>query len=193
MSVSSTTTRLSEEDARGLIPIVLTHNDLNRLEQINIMQARTWAMRRSSIRVRDIFSQQFVKQLHRKMFDQVWRWAGDYRQSDKNIGVHHASIAIQIQQLLGNADYWLNEQIYGVTELAVIFHHRLVKIRPFINGNGRHARLFAEVITSRYNGKKLTWGRISLSEPNEVRKRYIDALRKADGGRDDAIIAFAQS
>lgn len=130
MSVSSTTTRLSEEDAYGLIPVVLTHNDLNRLEQINIMQARTWAMRRSSIRVRDIFSQQFVKQLHRKMFDQVWRWAGDYRQSDKNIGVHHASIAIQIQQLLGNADYWLNEQIYGVTELAIIFHHRLVKIHP---------------------------------------------------------------
>ena len=193
MSVSSTTTRLSEEDAHGLIPVVLTRNDLNRLEQINIMQARTWVMRRSSIRVRDIFSQQFVKQLHRKMFDQVWRWAGDYRQSDKNIGVHHASIAIQIQQLLGNADYWLNEHIYGVTELAIIFHHRLVKIHPFINGNGRHARLFAEVITSRYNGKKLTWGRISRSEPSEVRKRYIDALRKADGGRDDAIIAFAQS
>ena len=90
MSIPSTTTRLSEEDIHGLIPVVLTRNDLNRLEQANIMQARTWAMRRSSIRICDIFSQQFIKQLHRKMFDKVWRWAGDYRQSDKNISVHHA-------------------------------------------------------------------------------------------------------
>ena len=206
MSTSNAKTQLSKEEQYGLIPSVLTRDDLNRLEQENIMQARAWVMQRSLLTSHDIFTQQFILRLHKKMFDKVWRWAGLYRRSDKNIGSKHHLISTQIQQLLGDVDYWFQHKTYTMTELAIVFHHRLVKIHPFANGNGRHARLFADVIIAKYNGTKLTWGRgwgyswgddwgsdPNVSPSGQIRKRYIEALRAADNGKYADIIAFAQS
>lgn len=202
MPTIDTKTQLSKEEQDGIIPSVLTRDDLNRLEQENIMQARAWIMRRSMLTSRDIFNQEFIKRLHKKMFDRVWRWAGIYRSSDKNIGVRHDHILTQLQQLLGDANYWLQNKTYNITTLAVVFHHRLVKIHPFFNGNSRHARLLGDVIVAKYNGKKLTWGRgwdkklakdPSVDHVVAIRRRYIEALQAADKGRYEDIISFAQS
>ena len=193
-----TKTQLSKEEQDGLIPSVLLHDDLNRLEQENIMQARAWIMRRSILTSSNIFSQGFIKRLHKNMFDKVWRWAGVYRSSDKNIVIKHEHILTQLQQLLGDADYWLKNKTYSVSALAVVFHHRLVKVHPFVNGNGRHARLLGDVIVAKYNGNKLTWGKnldtgSNTSHVIAIRKRYIEALQAADNGKYEDIIAFAQS
>lgn len=202
MPIQDAKTQLSKAEQDGLIPSVLTRDDLNRLEQENIMQARVWIMRRSMLTSHDIFNQGFIQRLHKKMFDKVWRWAGLYRSSAKNIDVRHDRILTQLQQLLGDVDYWLQHKTYSITALAVIFHHRLVKIHPFVNGNGRHARLFADVIVAKYNSEKLTWGRSwgddwgsnpNVNHSSETRKRYIEALRAADNGKYEDIIAFAQS
>ena len=189
----SSQTLLTREEKRLLIPDLISRDDLNTFEAENILQAKKWTMRKSVINKRDIFSSSFIRLLHRRMFNKVWKWAGEYRDSDKNIGVHYLQIPVQLHQLEGDVDYWQNNQTYNNTELAVVVHHRLVKIHPFPDGNGRHARLFADVIIAKYGGKNLTWGKANLTTEGEVRKNYIDALRDADAGKFARLFAFAVS
>ena len=193
MESTSSQTLLTPEEKLLLIPDLISRDDLNTFEAENILQAQKWAMRKSVINKHDIFSPSFMRLLHRRMFNKVWKWAGEYRDSDKNIGVHYLQIPIQLHQLKGDIEYWQNNQTYNNTELAVVVHHRLVKIHPFPDGNGRHARLFADVMIAKYGGENLTWGRSHLTTEGEVRKNYIDALRAADGGKLAKLFAFAVS
>lgn len=188
-------TPLDEEEKRHLIPTILTHEDLDRFEQENILEARRWVMRKSVLASKqDIFTEKFILDLHKRMYGRVWKWAGQYRKSNKNIGVDYPHIRTELRKLLDDAAYWLEHNTYGVSELAVIFHYRLVKIHLFPNGNGRHARLFADVIVAKYGGEKLTWGGgADLAAPEGVRKRYIAALYEADDGSYDSLISFARS
>ena len=188
-------TPLGEEEKGHLIPTVLTREDLDRFEQENILEARRWVMRKSVLASkRDIFTEKFILNLHKRMFGRVWKWAGQYRKSDKNIGVDYLHIQTELRNLLDDAAYWLEHDTYDITELAVIFHHRLVKIHLFPNGNGRHARLFADVIVAKYGGEKLTWGGgADLTASEGIRKRYVAALREADSGSYDSLVLFAKS
>lgn len=188
-------TPLDEEEKRHLIPTILTHEDLDRFEQENILEARRWVMRKSVLASKqDIFTEKFILDLHKRMYGRVWKWAGQYRKSNKNTGVDYPHIRTELRKLLDDAAYWLEHNTYGVSELAVIFHYRLVKIHLFPNGNGRHARLFADVIVAKYGGEKLTWGGgADLAAPEGVRKRYIAALYEADDGSYDSLISFARS
>ena len=188
-------TSLDEEEKRHLIPTILTHEDLDRFEQENILEARRWVMRKSVLASKqDIFTEKFILDLHKRMYGRVWKWAGQYRKSNKNTGVDYPHIRTELRKLLDDAAYWLEHNTYGVSELAVIFHYRLVKIHLFPNGNGRHARLFADVIVAKYGGEKLTWGGgADLAAPEGVRKRYIAALYEADDGSYDSLISFARS
>ena len=186
-------TLLTREDKSYLIPDLLDHNDLNTFEAENILKARKWVMRKSVINKQDIFSHYFIRTLHQRMFNEVWKWAGKYRDSDKNIGVPPHQIQTQLQQMIGNIGYWQANNTYDDTKLAVVAHHHLVKIHPFPDGNGRHARLFADVVIAKYGGKNLTWGRASLTSESEDRKHYINALRAADNGKYDALFDFALS
>ena len=188
-------TQIDEEEKRYLIPAILTREDLDRFEQENILEARKWVMQKSVLASKqDIFAEKFILNLHKRMYVHVWKWAGQYRKSNKNIGVDYALVQTELRKLLDDAAYWLEHNTYSVTELAVIFHHRLVKIHLFPNGNGRHARLFADVIVAKYGGEKLTWGsNDDLAVPDEVRKRYIAALHEADAGSYDSLILFAES
>jgi Fic-DOC domain mobile mystery protein B len=187
-------TPLDEEEKRDLIPSLVTREDLDAFEQENILEARKWVMQKATLAKLDVFSEKFLLNLHKRMYGHVWKWAGTFRKSNKNIGVDRIYITTELHQLLGDAQYWLEHKTYPISDLAVIFHHRLVKIHLFPNGNGRHARMCADVIIAKFGGEKLSWGGNSdLTKPDEIRTRYIAALREADGGNYEPILVFARS
>lgn len=186
-------TPLDEEEKRGLIPNLITREDLNAFEQENILEARQWVMQKTTLSKLDVWTEKFLLNLHKRMFGHVWKWAGTFRKTNKNIGVDRLCIITELHQLLGDAQYWLEHQTYPISDLAVIFHHRLVKIHLFPNGNGRHARMCADVIVAKFNGDKLSWGGNSnLTKPDDLRTRYIAALRDADVGDYQPLLAFAR-
>jgi len=187
-------TPLDEDEKRDLIPSIVIREDLDAFEQENSLEARGWVMQKSVFTKQDIFTEKFIINLHKRMYNHVWKWAGTYRKTNKNIGVEAYLIPTELHQLLGDVRYWLEHETYPISDLAVIFHHRLVKIHLFPNGNGRHARLCADVIVAKYDGEKLSWGGNSdLTKPDKIRKRYISALHEADHGDCEPLLAFAKS
>jgi Fic-DOC domain mobile mystery protein B len=164
--------------------------DLDEAEASNILGAVEWA-RRS--RRRDILHRSFVLELHRRMFGDVWLWAGTWRQRQTNIGVEPATVPMRVEGLLNDVRYWLSQQIYDRDELAIRLHHQMVLIHPFPNGNGRHTRMMADLLRARLGAAPFSWGGASLSAASEVRERYIDSLHAADGGDLDPLLAFARS
>jgi Fic-DOC domain mobile mystery protein B len=187
-------TPLDEEEKRGLIPSLITREDLDSFEQENILEARQWIMQPSVLARQELFSETFVCKLHRRMYGHVWKWAGTFRTSDKNIGVDYYRIPLELRQLLEDAAYWREHQSYSIEDIAVIYHHRLVKIHLFPNGNGRHARMCADSIAVKYGKKPFSWGGAdtALSKPDMLRARYIAALRDADRGFYEPLLAFAR-
>lgn len=128
------------------------------------------------------------------MFCDTWRWAGTFRHSGKNIGCDWTQIGMQLRQLLDNVAFWIEHQIFPVEEVAIQFHHRLVLIHPFPNGNGRHARLMADVLLRQLDLPAFSWGgNAQLVADNELRRRYITALRAADAGNYGPLAAFVRS
>lgn len=187
-------TPLDEEEKLELIPSIITREDLDNFEQENILEARKWLMNKTTLSKQDIFSEEFLTNLHKRMFNHVWKWAGKFRKTNKNIGVEYYTIPIELKKLLDDADYWIKNNAYSIQDIAIIFHHRLVKIHLFANGNGRHARFVADAIIAKYNASKLSWGGNSdLTKPDDVRKSYITALREADQGNYEPLIKFAKS
>jgi Fic-DOC domain mobile mystery protein B len=185
-------TPLDGDEAESLIPSwVATREDLNQAEEENIARALVWA-RRSRPPADDILTERFIRQFHKRMFGDVWRWAGTYRTSNKNIGVDYWLIAEQLGQLLENCRYWIENSTFEPDELAVRFHHRLVAIHPFPNGNGRLSRAIADELVVALGGERFLWG-ASIADPEERRCVYIEALRAADDGDVTALVAFART
>ncbi len=184
-------TPLDPDEARGLIPRhIRTQAELNQWEQANVLEGSAWAVRS---RRRDILSEGFVRELHKRMFGNTWRWAGSFRTTGKNIGVDSAQIAVKLRDLLEDARYWIEHQTYPVDEIAARFHHRLVVIHPFPNGNGRHARLMTDVLLKRNGATAFSWGSANLETAGDARDRYLAALRAADGGTDQLLMALVRS
>lgn len=183
-------TPLTAEERDGLIPSHLAlRRDLNELEQQNILQADTWVFSRK----RDPVNESFARNLHRRMFGEVWRWAGIYRTSNKNIGVDRDQIRLRLYEAFDNARYWIEHETYALDEIAVRFHHTLVFIHPFPNGNGRWSRLMADILAVRLGKPRFTWGRNDLRAGDAVRHAYIEALKAADSYNLALLIAFARS
>ncbi|MEE9320364.1 MAG: mobile mystery protein B [Granulosicoccus sp.] len=173
-------TPLDPDEVEGLrFRHVTTRDELDQLEQANIVEGLQWLKRQ---RHTDFLSEGFVCDLHKRLFGQVWSWAGAFRQTEKNIGVDSVQIAIQLRQLLDDARYWIEHEIYPAKELAARFHHKLVQIHLFPNGNGRHARIMADAILTRLMAEPaIDWaGGYKLENMNERRDQYIAALRAAD-------------
>ena len=183
-------TPLDPDDAAALLPRhIATQGQLNEWEQANILAAVQWAV---SARAKiDPLTDAFVRELHRRMFDRTWRWAGRYRHSDKNIGVEWAQVPTRVRDMLADIQYWIDHNTYPSVEIAVRLHHRLVAIHPFPNGNGRHARLVADLVLTNLGGSPLPWGRSDLAHETDARARYIDALHRADAGDIVPLLAFA--
>jgi len=183
-------TPLTPEERRELIPSYIAYRrELNAAEQNNIARAQDWALGRR----RDLLSERFVKELHRRMFEDVWRWAGNFRKTERNIGIAFYQIPVALRQLLDDAKTWVEHGTYNHDELAVRFHHRLVYIHPFPNGNGRHSRLMADLLVMRLGSGRFTWGSASLHEPGDLRRCYISALRAADNHAYHALLTFSRS
>jgi Fic-DOC domain mobile mystery protein B len=183
-------TPLTPDEQEALIPSYITlRSELNEVEQINIAQGNEWAFSRQ----RDVLEEAFLRELHRRMLGEVWKWAGQTRKTDKNIGVAVYRIVPELHQLLGDARYQIENDSYPPDEIAVRFHHRLVSIHVFPNGNGRHARMAADLLAVQLGRPRFTWGNANLVEPKEVRERYVAALRAADGHDIEPLLTFARS
>ena len=191
-STSDGKTPLSPEELAELIPNLATKEELNEWERENILRGREWALGdRTS--PRDMVSDEYVRKLHKKMFDETWKWAGNYRHTAKNIGVSAHEIRERLMALFGDARYWIENRTYLPDEIAVRFHHRLVLIHPFPNGNGRHARLIADIIAMKLGRPAFTWGSANLVKASEVRTTYLEAIRAADDGDIQPLLSFARS
>lgn len=183
-------TPLTAEEREGLIPSHVTlHRELNELEQQNILEADTWVFARRHNPLR----RAFLRSLHHRMFGKVWRWAGVYRSSNKNIGVDREQIQIRLDEALDNVRYWIEHKTFPPDEIAVRFHHELVFIHPFPNGNGRWSRLMADILAIRLGQPRFSWGSSSLRAADKTRQAYIEALKAADNHDFTALIAFARS
>jgi Fic-DOC domain mobile mystery protein B len=183
-------TPLSDEEREGLkLTYITTRGDLNAAEQQNILKARTWAFKRKN----KVLTRGYLCDLHKRMYGDVWTWAGTYRKTEKNIGVDPLRIQTDLQELLDNVTYWIEHETYLPDEIATRFHHTLVYIHPYPNGNGRQARMAADVLLLKLNQKPFTWGSAHLTNPGETRTRYIAALRAADGHDIGPLLEFVRS
>jgi Fic-DOC domain mobile mystery protein B len=183
-------TPLTPAERDDLIPTYITvRGELNELEQKNIATADRWAFSRRHVVTRD----RFLKSLHKRMFDRVWRWAGKYRTTERNLGVKPFEIEPALRQALDDARYWIEHKSSPPDEIAVRFHHRLVSVHPFPNGNGRWSRLAADVLITQLGGARFTWGGANLQAAGGARKRYIEALHAADKHDLEPLVRFARS
>jgi Fic-DOC domain mobile mystery protein B len=187
-------TPLDEDEKEGLlIKTVSTRRELDEFEQTNIQQAIEWTIKNKFTRDQ-ILTEEFILLVHKKMFDEVWEWAGSKRKSNKNIGVDKYKISVEIKNLLEDCKYWIENKTYNHDEIAIRFSHRLVKIHVFPNGNGRHSRLIADILISNlFNKPVFTWGKSDLSKKGDIRKKYLQAIYNADKGLLKPLIDFSRT
>ena len=185
-------TSLDGEELEGLLPShLVSRSQLNEWEQQNIEAALLWLSRQRRPRP---LEEAWLRRLHREMFGQSWRWAGQYRSSDKSIGADWRQIRMQVPALLADMAYQVEHRVEPVDQIAVRFHHRLVSIHPFPNGNGRHSRLIADVLIEQLGAPRFSWGgSSSIVDASALRQQYIAALQQADRGEISALLAFARA
>lgn len=183
-------TPLSAEEQAQLIPAYITlRHELNEAEQANILDAEGWAFART----RAVLDERFLSGLHQRMFGRVWRWAGKYRITPRNIGIDVYRIAQELRQLLDDGRYWIENTTYAPDEIAARLHHRLVWIHAFPNGNGRHARLAADLLLVVLGRPRFSWGRVNLVDVGTTQQAYVAALRAADKHDLGPLLEFVRS
>jgi len=185
-------TPLNEEEQDGLLlKTITTHGELDEFEQYNIEKAIEWTLARK-FKKEKIISEDFVKELHKRMFKDVWAWAGKFRLSEKNLGVPYHQISTQLKQLNDDCLFWIDDKTFNEEEIAIRYKHKIVNIHCFANGNGRHSRLMADIIMSHiFNKNVFTWHQTNLVKKGEERSGYLGAIRVADKGDIKPLIDFA--
>jgi Fic-DOC domain mobile mystery protein B len=183
-------TPLEPEEREQLIPSYITlRRELNEAEQINIADAAKWLASRK----RDVIDEKFLRTLHTRMFGKVWKWAGDYRKTPRNIGVEAWRIPMDVAQAIDDAKFWVANNTFSADEIAVRFSHRLVAIHPFPNGNGRFSRMVGDLLVQQLGQPRFSWGSQNLVDATTTRRAYVEALRAADAYDLTLLIAFARS
>jgi len=188
-------TPLSEEEMEGLlIPSITTREELDEFEQLNIQKAVEQYLIRKKFKADKILTEEFILGVHKRMFNEVWSWAGQFRTSQKNLGIYWRQIPIQLRQLNDNCKYWIEHKAYADEEIALRFKHELVAIHLFPNGNGRHSRLMGDLVMKHIFKKPIfTWGHKNAVDNGKIRITYIKSLKNGDNGDFEDLIAFAQS
>jgi len=187
-------TFLTPDELAGLKPSLATKKELDQFERQNILDAHRWALSPRVLKREDPFIEPYLRELHRRMFGQTWTLAGKYRTTNKNLGVAFHQILNGIAAVLGDTHYWTEHEIFDIDEIAVRFHHRLVWIHPFPNGNGRHARLLADVVVMKSGREPFSWGARELTDAGPARAEYIRCLKAADANNEDirGLLKFAR-
>jgi Fic-DOC domain mobile mystery protein B len=186
-------TPLAPEERAGLRQSWITRrSDLNEAEAQNILKGAAWARRRPA-QPAVLLTVDYALRLHKRMFGDVWKWAGEYRRSEKNIGIDAHRVPMESRALFDDVRYWVEHETYPPDEIAVRLHHRLVTIHAFSNGNGRHSRLMADLLIEVLGGKTFSWGGASLADEGELRDRYVAALQAADNHDPNPLVTFARS
>jgi Fic-DOC domain mobile mystery protein B len=187
-------TPLDEEEKDGLlIPTIATRGELDEFEQQNIEQAVQWTLGRS-FKPETVFTEDFIRMVHKRMYADVWSWAGEFRKTNKNMGIDKWQIPTELRYLLDDIRYWHENNTYPPDEIALRFKHRIVRIHCFPNGNGRHSRLMADIIIQKiYKQTVFSWGAANLSSESDTRAAYLKAVKAADQGDYSLLLAFARS
>jgi Fic-DOC domain mobile mystery protein B len=192
-------TPLSDQDLQGLkLPLLTTRGQLSAVEGPNIVSGKQWALGARRSQLPGMLSIEYLQELHRQMFRDVWQWAGEIRptQLENAFASSVPDIRPHLAGLYADAvEFWLADPKMGPDEFAVRVHHRVVKIHPFRNGNGRHSRLLADLILEKhYQVKPFTWGGggdLGNSDPN--RQQYLECLRAADKGEYDPLLKLCRA
>ena len=187
-------TPLDEDEKEGLlIPTIATRGELDEFEQQNIEQAVLWSLNRS-FKADAVFTVDFLRALHKRMYSNVWAWAGEFRKTNKNIGVDKWQIPTDLRNLLDDMKFWYANNTYSPDELTIRFKHRLVSIHCFPNGNGRHSRLIADIVIEKiFKQLVYTWGAANLVKQGDTRMAYLNAIKAADKGDIQPLIKFARA
>jgi len=187
-------TPLDEDEKEGLlIPSISSRSELDEFEQLNIEEAIQWTLGKQ-FKPETILSKQFVCNLHKRMFGNVWGWAGKFRKTDKNLGIDKWQIPMALKTLCDDTLVWVGNATYSPDEIAVRFKHRIVSIHCFSNGNGRHSRLMADIIIEKiYQKPVFSWGANNLTKPGSSRAIYLQAVKEADKGDYGLLLEFARS
>jgi Fic-DOC domain mobile mystery protein B len=186
-------TPLDPDEAEGLLPShIATQAELNAWEQLNIARADVWLTSRRRRRTKTLLTPAFAEELHRRMFDQTWSWAGTYRRTGKNIGLPASQVRTALGERLADAALWLAEQVYELDEIAARLHYHLVLVHPWANGNGRWARLMADGLLYAERQPRFSWGGGDLMRATNARVDYLAALRAADRGDFAPLLAFVR-
>lgn len=185
-------TPIDTYEAEELIPTLTTQKELNEWEQVNITEALKLHSFKK-YKPENILDAYFLFKLHKDMFDNTWQWAGKIRVSLKNIGVLPEEIRINLKNLLDDVTYWIENKTYSIDDICIMFHHRLVYIHLFPNGNGRHSRIAADLLVKSLGEKEFTWGNGDLIKKGKARKEYINALKEADNNNYKPLIKFSRS
>ena len=185
-------TPIDDNELSGLIPDISLQSELNVWEQTNISEAVLFYGTKDYI-YEDILNVSFLLELHKRMFNKVWKWAGHIRLSGKNIGVDVSQIYPNTKDLCEDVKVWIQNNTFPPEEICIRFHHRLVKIHLFPNGNGRHSRFATDLLARCLKLDLFTWGHIDLSKESEIRKSYIQALHDADKGNFQPLLKFVRS
>jgi len=174
-------TPLDPDELAGLkFPHIQTRSELDQMEQVNIQDGLRWLALQKEVTV---LNDTFLRELHKRLFGEVWSWAGRFRLTEKNIGVAPEQIAVTLKNLLDDVKYWCENKTYEKQEIVLRFHHRLVQIHCFPNGNGRHARIATDaLLLKELEESVINWGNTQLQDAGEHRKEYIETLRRADKG-----------
>ena len=187
-------TPLDEEEKEGIkIKSITTQGELDEFEQLNIEKAVEWTIH-TKFKLEKILTEKFVRDLHQRMYGDVWEWAGEFRKTEKNIGIPWTQIGIELKNLLDDTKYWIENKTFPPEEIAIRFKHRIVSIHCFPNGNGRHSRMMADIIMESIFGNEIfSWHQSNMVKANETRNQYIKALREADNGNFKELIEFAKN
>ncbi|MBT3180296.1 MAG: mobile mystery protein B [Candidatus Marinimicrobia bacterium] len=187
-------TPITEEEKEGLmIQTISNRKELDEFEQLNIETAVEWSLKQKFTAER-ILTTKFILDVHKRMFNKTWKWAGKIRTSNKNLGIDKFQINQEMKVVCDDCKYWIENNTYSDEEIAIRFKHRIVSVHPFPNGNGRHSRLCADILISHvFNKDVFSWGRFNLVKPGDSRKKYLEAIYVADNGDIRSLLEFART
>ncbi len=184
---------LDEEEKEGLkIKSITTQGDLDEFEQLNIEKAGEWSIH-TKLKSKKFLTEKFIKDLQKRIYDDVWKWAGEFRKTEKNIEIPWIQIEIELKNLLDDTKFWIANKTYSTEKVAIRFKHIIVSIHCFLNGNGRHSRMMADIIMESIFGNGIfSWHQSNMVKANESRKEYINALREANNRNVTSLIEFSK-